>query len=211
MPTALIVDDNATLVYFTARNLEKGISGLEVITAKSCEEAKAAVEKHAPCILIADIALTDGNGIDLVNEMMDRYPDMLAVLISGEPPVKAVRQDLFGFLLKPYEAGELVALVRKALERNGSPEKESERPEPPERRNYDCCNGYDRHKLRNRLGELVAGLRSFGKDLQDCSTDPDAVRRTVDEYLDQLCTTAIEVARELPGCPAKRSNRPPEG
>ncbi|MFH1117156.1 MAG: response regulator [Pseudomonadota bacterium] len=209
MPTALIVDDNATLAYFTARNLEKGVRGLEVFTAKSCEEARDEAARHMPCVLISDITLTDGNGIDLVNELMDRYPDMLAVLISGEPPGKAVRRDLFGFLLKPYEAGELVALVNNALERSGPTEREPESRERHERQEYQCCNGYDRHKLRNRLGELVAGLRSFGKELQDCSTDPEAIRRTVDEYLDQLCTAAIEVARELPGCPVKRSDRPP--
>jgi len=197
----MIVDDNATLAYFTARNLEKGIHGLEVITAASCQEARAAAKKHVPSVLIADIKLTDGNGIDLVNEMLDRFPAMLAILISGDPPVKSVRDDLFGFLLKPYEAEELVNLVKMALARSRPPKREPEPPEP------EHCNGYDRHKLRNRLGELVVGLRAFGQELRDRSGDSEAVRRTVDEYLDQLCSTAMEVSRELPRCPAKREQR----
>ncbi len=201
MPTVMIVDDNATLVYFTARNLEKGIHGLEVITAASCEEARTAAKKYAPSVLIADIKLADGNGIDLVNEMLDRYPDMLAILISGDPPVKSVRDDLFGFLLKPYEAEELVDLVKMALERNVPPQREAE-PTAPE-----LCNGYDRHKLCNRLGELVVGLRAFGQEVRDRSADSEAVRRTVDAYLDRLCSTAMEVSRELPRCPAKREDR----
>lgn len=201
MPTAMIVDDNATLVYFTARNLEKGIHGLEVITAASCEEARTVAKKRTPSVLIADIKLTDGNGIDLVNEMLDQYPDMPAILISGDPPAKALRVDLFGFLLKPYEAEELVDLVKTALAGKTAPARVPEPPAP------EYCNGYDRHKLRNRLGELVAGLRAFGQELRDCSTDPEAVRRTVDEYLDQLCSTAMEVSKELPQCPAKREQR----
>ncbi|MDQ7781559.1 MAG: response regulator [Desulfomonilaceae bacterium] len=207
MPTAMIVDDNATLAFFTARNLEKGIHGLEVIMAASCEEARAAAKKYVPSVLIADIELTDGNGVDLVGEMRGRYPHMLAILISGDPPVQAVTDELFGFLLKPYEAEELVDLVQKALAGATSSERQSVLPEPEPEPEPEHCNGYDRHKLRNHLGELVAGLRAFGQELRDCSADSEAVRRTVDEYLDQLCSTAMKVSTDLPKCPATRTHR----
>ena len=142
MPTAMIVDDNATLAYFTARNLERGIDGLNVLTAASCEEARKTAEKLVPSVLIADIKLTDGNGIDLVDEMLERFPGMSAILISGVVPTRSFREDLSEFLLKPYEAEELVAAVTRALKGVKSPIKTTERVHLPR------CSGYDHHKLR---------------------------------------------------------------
>ena len=130
--------------------------------------------------------------------MLGRFPDMSAILISGVAPVKSFREDLSGFLLKPYEAEELVELVNRALEGVKTPQQKATRVHVP------TCNGYDHHKLRNQLGELVVGLRAFGKDLRDRAEDPDGIHSTVDQYLDQLCSTAMEIAGSLPRCPRNR-------
>lgn len=197
MPTVLIVDDNATLAYFTARNLEKGIQGLDTITAGSCEDAFAAAAKQAPSVLIADVQLQDGSGLDLVDAMMDRFPEMPAILISGDSPGAFPRDDLFGFLPKPYEAEDLVGLVRRALHNVKTPSGSQEVPAPAP----VSCDGYDHHRVQNQLGELVSGLRSLEKDLRDRANDPKAIHDTVDHYVDRLCSTAMAISRGLPRCP----------
>jgi ActR/RegA family two-component response regulator len=189
--TILIVDDNATLAYFSARNLQRDLPGTQVFSATSCREAWDAAELHRPAVLVADWKLADGEGLGLIREMSARFPDLQAILISGEEPDPASRRDLFGFLVKPYETTELAGLVGRALSRK-APEDASEKSV------RNAVPSYDRHHMRNRLAGLLAGLRAFGADLRARANDPDAVNATVDEYLDRLCAAVQEVSSMLP-------------
>ena len=197
MSTVLIVDDNATLAYFTARNLQREISGLEVMTVVSAADAKSAVKKKRPSIVISDVKLTDGCGIDLVRELRGLYPGIIVILISGELPPESVRRDLFGFLLKPYEAEAIVDMVNQAL--TACPP----RAENTQVSHSVLCDGYDRHKLQNRLATVLAGLRNLGADLHAQGHDPVVVNRIVRNDIEELCATVIEISHGLPICPAQ--------
>jgi DNA-binding NtrC family response regulator len=197
MSRVLIVDDNAMLAYFTARNLEREIEGLEVITAASVAEAKRAVQQNRPSVVIVDVRLTDGCGIDLVKELTALYPEIAGILISGDFPPESARPDTFGFLLKPYEAEAIVDMVRQALAGN-TPSEETSRPSQPL-----PCQGYDRHKMQNRLAVLLAGLRTLGADLDIQGPDPRLVKRILHEDIEELCATVMEISHDLPICPAK--------
>ena len=115
MPTVMIVDDNTTLAYCTARNLQRDIQGLEVVTVGSCREARKAFQESLPSVAIVDFQLEDGNGMDLCREISQHASGVSTILISGEVPPRPLANDLFGFLLKPYDAEALVALVNEAL------------------------------------------------------------------------------------------------
>lgn len=196
--TVLIVDDNATLAYFSARNLQRDLPETEVFSATSCRQAWDEADRNHPAVLVADLALADGDGLNLIKEMSARFPGLQAILITGEDPDPASRAALFGFLVKPYEAEELARLVESALERNvpGS---------TPAARDRSGATTYDRHHIRNRLAGLLAGLRAFGADLRANAEDPKAVNAIVDEYLDHLCSVVQEVSRKLPDS-RKRGN-----
>ncbi len=197
MSRVLIVDDNAMLAYFTARNLQCEIEGLEVITAASVAEARAAVQQSRPSLLIVDVKLTDGCGIDLVREVKGLYPGISAILISGEAPPDSVCPDLCGFLRKPYEAEAIVDMVRQALAGNT-------RSEEMPRSSYALpCKGYDRHKIQNRLAILLAGLRTLSADLTAQGHDPRVVNRILHEDIEELCATVMEISHGLPICPTK--------
>lgn len=195
--TVLIVDDNPTLLYFTARNLQRELEGVEIVTATSCEQAREAVTVSHPAVVVADLNLTDGNGKELVEEMARRFPEMAAILVSGEEIPSSCASNLFGCLIKPYDAEALVRLVTNALAGGAQSVSHAQSFEPAQ------CEGYDRHGLQNRLACLLAGLRAFGADLAERSHDPAEVSRTLDEYLDRLCATIVEVSRQLPVCPVK--------
>ncbi len=196
--TVLIVDDNPTLLYFTARNLQRDLDGVEVMTAVSCESARAVAAERQPSVIVADLKLGDGSGLDLIEEMARNHPTMAAIIVSGEeiPPSPTI--SLFGSLTKPYEAETLVTLVTDALRID------SRRPAPPVKPQPIQCQGYDHHYVQNSLAGLLAGLRAFGADLTERSHDPASVNRTVDEYLDRLCSLVVEVSRKLPVCPSNR-------
>jgi DNA-binding NtrC family response regulator len=194
MRTVLMVDDNASLAYFTARLLQRGIDGLDVMTALSASEARSAIRHHHPSVVISDIKLPDGNGVELVQELVRDNPDMPAILISGEVPSPGALSNLFGFLLKPYEADALVDLVKRALEGQRAV------PKIAVPQLTYACRGYNRHQMQNRLGGVLVGLRAMGADLRSSSHDATEIDRILDDYLDNLCEAVMEVAHGLPVC-----------
>ncbi|MCA1959172.1 MAG: response regulator [Desulfomonile sp.] len=190
--TVLIVDDNATLAYFSARNLQRDLPETLVLSATSCRQAWEIVDQHRPEVLVADLVLADGDGMELIREMSIRLPGLQAILITGEEPDPLTQNALFGFLVKPYEAEELAWLVRSALDSKTSVST------PAMGAILSAEHAYDRHHIRNRLAGLLAGLRAFGADLRANAENPQAVNATVDEYLDRLCSVVQEVSRMLP-------------
>jgi DNA-binding response OmpR family regulator len=198
MSTVLLVDDNAVLAYFTARNLQRDLPGFEVVIAASCAEAKEEARKIPPMLLISDYKLPDGNGVELIREFAGVYPDCAAILISGENVPEDEIADVH-FVMKPYEAETLLDMARETLSR-----RVASAPPVKIRHVSTTCKGYDRHHVQNRLAGLLAGLRAFGADIRAQADDERAVREFVDEYLDRLCSVVVEVSGALPVCPKEK-------
>jgi len=72
--------------------------------ATNCAEAKAALELGKPDILIADINLPDGSGIDVIRYALDKYSDLEAMILTicgnEENVVNALEAGATGYLLK---------------------------------------------------------------------------------------------------------------
>jgi DNA-binding NtrC family response regulator len=193
MKRILIVDDNATLAYFTARNLQREIKGVEVITATSCQQAMKQSESFPPSLVIADLRLPDGEGRELIRELSQRSACMTAIVTSANVLPKAQEKGIFACVAKPYEIDVLVDLARHALaqeENNNSVP--SDRLEPFGPRTQSVA--YDPHLVQNRLAGLLAGLRAFQADLAAEADDAAAVRRLANEQIDRLCKITLDVA-----------------
>ncbi|AFM24032.1 response regulator [Desulfomonile tiedjei] len=193
MDRVLIVDDNTTLAYFTARNLERDIEGLSVTIAAGYHDAREHMKGHEFRAVISDLHLTDGNGLELMDEIMEESPGTPVILISGAPPPPELRPDLFGFLLKPYEAPALSELVRAALST-----KKGSSADTIEIGHESDSVDYDVHSVRNQLCALLTGLRAFESVLRENAEHPEAVRRTIDRYIDRLCDHVHKISNELP-------------
>jgi DNA-binding response OmpR family regulator len=120
----LIVDDHPELLDLVARALAR--DDHVVHTASSLQEARSAIAARRPDVLILDLALPDGTGIDLCRELRrdDLTFPILLLTAHGE-----VRQRVAGldagaddFLAKPFAMAELRARVR-ALGRRGPVER----------------------------------------------------------------------------------------
>lgn len=198
---ALVVDDNSLLVYFTAKNLERDVEDLQVLTALSCQEARIQAAEHHPSVLIVDYGLEDGNGLDLIAELSLNQPGVEAILISGQEVPGVESANVFASVRKPYEARMLADIVKDALE-HSRPVSKVEKVQ-----GIVSCAGYDRHRVENHLGSLLAGLRAFGKEVQARAHEPEEVIALSDEYLDRLCSLVLDVSRLLPSCPPHLKNR----
>jgi DNA-binding NtrC family response regulator len=194
--SVLIVDDNSGLAYFTAYSLKQELEDLAVVTAGSCGEARSRVNDRQPSVLIVDLELPDGNGLDLVSDLKNRFPAMIPILITATPLSADVHKDLFGVLIKPYDPETLIELVRRALKRDRS-HHEAPIGKPDGEKEESSSNQYDFHHVQNRLSGLLAGIRALRLELQAVADDPSEVRRTVDEYSDRLSTMVKEASEGL--------------
>ncbi len=89
-----------------------------VSLAASVAEARKALAAMRPTGLIADIALTDGSGLDVAREARAMTPDLPILIVSGH--VDGVRLEIANdiraaFLLKPFSPMQIVRFAERAI------------------------------------------------------------------------------------------------
>jgi two-component system, NtrC family, response regulator HydG len=104
MPHALLVDDDVNFVLGLAEVV--GREGFTTKTATSLKEARNEIGKANPDVLLIDLHLPDGSGLDLVKEF-EENPGTEIVLITGhgtiETAVEAMRHGASDYLVKPVD------------------------------------------------------------------------------------------------------------
>src|SRR6185503_11309836 len=125
MKTILIIeDDPRTILALTVRLKAHGYS---TWTASDCIKGMQLAIRTAPDLIILDIGLPGGNGLELA-ETLRRKPKTSRIPIifltaSKEPELRQKVMDLSaaGLLEKPYDPEELLLMVQMALDRPGGP------------------------------------------------------------------------------------------
>ena len=115
----LIVDDEASLRDFLTIVFEE--EGWRVETAGSLADAHAAIQRQEPDVVLCDLMLPDGTGIDLVRDVKAQSPAVVFVMItahtSTKSAVEALKAGAHDYIAKPFDIDELKIVVRKAIER----------------------------------------------------------------------------------------------
>jgi DNA-binding NarL/FixJ family response regulator len=92
--------------------------------APNCAAARSILANERPDILLADLGLPDGSGIDIIREAAQRYPDcdiMVVTVFGDEDHVLAsIEAGASGYVLKDSIPGEFLGLLRQ-LRAGGSP------------------------------------------------------------------------------------------
>lgn len=116
----LIVDDEADIRTMVAGILSD--EGYETRVAGDADSALQAVSDRVPALLILDIWLQGSrlDGLELLDVMSERLPDIPIVMISGhgtiETAVAAIQRGAFDFIEKPFQTDRLCLVVERALE-----------------------------------------------------------------------------------------------
>ena len=114
----LLVDDEEALRDVVAERLADG--GFEVQQAASGEAAIEKLRDFAFDILLTDLRLPGLGGRDVLQAALERYPDIIAIVITGYGTVKdavdAIKQGAADFISKPFQFDELMHVIDSALE-----------------------------------------------------------------------------------------------
>jgi two-component system response regulator PilR (NtrC family) len=176
----LIIDDEPDIRELLILTLSR--MGLDVTAAEDLRQARRALDRQAFSFCLTDMRLPDGNGLDLVQEISDAYPDLPVAVITAhgrvEDAVHALKVGAFDFVSKPVDLGMLRKLVNTGLKLRAG-----ERVDPESRSRADegkpaaldrligSSKAMDRvrkliHKLsRSQAPVLISGPSGSGKEL----------------------------------------------
>ena len=119
----LIVDDEPDIRELLELTL--GRMNLETRAAENLGEAHELLEQFPFDLCLTDMRLPDGNGIDLVRHIQNRYPQVPVAVITAhgnmETAIIALKAGAFDFVAKPLDINDLRNIVRSALRVGTSP------------------------------------------------------------------------------------------
>ena len=119
VPRVLLVDDDARLLASLHALLDG--NGYHLVTAAGGDAAIAELNRMSFDLVLLDLRMPGVNGLAVMDFINEHGIDTNIIILSGdtgiEAAIGAVNRGAYGYLKKPYEHGELLNLVRNALEK----------------------------------------------------------------------------------------------
>jgi DNA-binding response OmpR family regulator len=113
----LIVDDEVDLVTTYERLLHR--KGYRVVSAGSCREGLLILEREPLALVVTDLRLPDGDGLDIVRAARRTPTPTPSLVVTGfaseASRAAALAAGAAGYLAKPFAASNLVSLVQGTL------------------------------------------------------------------------------------------------
>jgi DNA-binding NarL/FixJ family response regulator len=113
----LLVEDDPPTNWRLKDALDK--AGFDVAAAMTLAEARASLEKRKPRVLLTDLQLPDGHGIELIRETRVRLPDteimVISILGDEESVISAITVGATGYILKDAFPTDIAATVRELV------------------------------------------------------------------------------------------------
>ena len=114
----LVVDDDKE-----TRNTLTAILENESFLVQTAESGKKAVrlcEKSTFDVALIDIELPDIKGTELLHMLKEKQPKMVRIIITGHPSIenaaKSVNEKADGYIMKPFDVQELLAMIKKLID-----------------------------------------------------------------------------------------------
>ena len=116
----LLIEDDPGIRENLRRVLEE--EGHEVATERRGDEGLTRAANDAFNVVITDLKMPGLSGLDLVRQLHAAKPRLPIILITAfgttETAIEATKSGAYDYVLKPFDIGELVDLVRKAADSN---------------------------------------------------------------------------------------------
>ncbi|NIA21857.1 MAG: diguanylate cyclase, partial [Anaerolineaceae bacterium] len=114
--SVLVVDDDPALLAMLTSALTD--HHFQCTAASSLQQARFALEQEEIDLVVADVALADGSGLDLLKSIRCTHPSLPVIVITGFPSAHlagdALRLGAFDLLEKPFDINSLVQVLSEA-------------------------------------------------------------------------------------------------
>jgi hypothetical protein len=182
----LIADDERDIRFILRDVLES--AGYSVIEAADGAEAREAVTKRHPTIVLLDVRLPVVDGMTLLGEFRTEHPETGVVVMTAhgneQLAVSAMKLGADDYLPKPFHPDDILFVIDRVLRR-----RELERTSASLSRQIEG----DKHRLEAIFSQMAQGLLTTGPDLLVTSCNPRAeeilglpAARILDHHLGEL-------------------------
>jgi response regulator RpfG family c-di-GMP phosphodiesterase len=118
--TLLFVDDEPNILSALRRLFRP--AGYRVLLAESGALGLAVLEQENVDLVISDMRMPEMNGAKFLAQVRTRWPDTVRLLLTGYADIDAIQDainggEIYRYITKPWEDGDMLLVVRHALER----------------------------------------------------------------------------------------------
>lgn len=113
-----IIDDDKSIRWVFEKALAR--TDLEFKTFSSIADALNALEREQPQVVVSDIRMPNGSGLDFLTEIKRKYPDIPVIIMTAysdlESAVAAFQGGAFEYLAKPFDVDQAIDIIKRAVE-----------------------------------------------------------------------------------------------
>ena len=113
-----IIDDDKSIRWVFEKALAR--TDLEFKSFASIVEALHALEHEQPQVVVSDIRMPNGSGLDFLTEIKQKYPDIPVIIMTAysdlESAVAAFQGGAFEYLAKPFDVDQAIDVIKRAVE-----------------------------------------------------------------------------------------------
>ena len=117
MKPVWVIDDDRSIRWVFEKALER--EGLPYKTFAAAREALDALKQGAPQVLVSDIRMPGGSGLELLQSVKQSHPGLPIIIMTAysdlESAVAAFQGGAFEYLPKPFDVDQAVELIRRAM------------------------------------------------------------------------------------------------
>ena len=113
-----IIDDDRSIRWVFEKALAR--TDMEFKTFASVPEAMNALNNDEPQVVVSDIRMPNGSGLDFLQEIKQRLPDVPVIIMTAysdlESAVAAFQGGAFEYLAKPFDVDQAIEIIRRAVD-----------------------------------------------------------------------------------------------
>ena len=118
MKPVWIIDDDRSIRWVFEKTLAREDISFKMFA--SAQEALTALGASVPQVVVSDIRMPGGSGLELLQQIKERYPHLPVIIMTAysdlESAVAAFQGGAFEYLPKPFDVDHAVDLIRRAME-----------------------------------------------------------------------------------------------
>ncbi|MCB4809754.1 nitrogen regulation protein NR(I) [Methylovorus menthalis] len=126
-----IIDDDKSIRWVFEKALAR--TDMDFKTFASVPEALNALTREEPQVIVSDIRMPNGSGLDFLDEVKKRLPEIPVIIMTAysdlESAVAAFQGGAFEYLAKPFDVDQAIDIIRRAVEESMRQATEAVTPE----------------------------------------------------------------------------------